>query len=153
MNYDDFIDGFLIRSIYMGAKWALRLWIPSNPMVVLGRFSKESEEIKEECKLPIKRRLGGGCSVTIYPGTIIVSLAINRSLRPEIFPRDWIAFINRSVISALEALGLDEIEEQGWGDITCKDKKIRWYISLLLKRCDIISAFPHLSPRYRAHRK
>lgn len=124
MDYEAFVDGSLIRAIYLGARWALRIWIPSSAFIVLGRFSRENEEVSENAKLPIKRRLGGGCSVVLYPGTIVTSIALKRSLKPDIFPRDWISLFNRTAISALQKLNLKDIHEQGWGDIVHKDRKV-----------------------------
>ncbi|KUK13670.1 MAG: lipoate---protein ligase [bacterium] len=124
MVVDNYVDGFLLKSLTKGAVWAFRIWIPSSPFIVLGRFSREEEEIKEESYLPIKRRLGGGCSVVLYPGTIIVSVALKRSLREEFFPKDWIAFFNETIISALRDIGINEILEKGWGDIAYGNKKL-----------------------------
>ncbi len=120
----DFIDSFLIESLEMGAKWALRIWVPSSSFIVLGRFSKLNEEVKDGAKLPIRRRLGGGCAVVLYPGTIILSVAVKRALNPMAFPKQWIMFFNEIVISALEKVGLENLKERGWGDITYGDKKI-----------------------------
>ncbi|MCS7233725.1 MAG: hypothetical protein N3C62_05570 [Synergistetes bacterium] len=124
MVISDYVDGFLLKSIYMGARWAFRIWIPSSAFIVLGRFSKEEEEVKESSCLPIKRRLGGGCSVVLYPGTIVISVALRKTSKKDIFPREWISFINDAVISALRKAGLRDVEERGWGDIAYGDRKI-----------------------------
>lgn len=124
MVIEDYIDGFLLKSISMGARWAFRIWVPRKAFIVLGRFSKEEEELKEGVSLPIKRRLGGGCSVVLYPGTIVVSVALKRPIKKELFPREWISFFNEAIISALKEAGINDVEEKGWGDITYRDKKI-----------------------------
>lgn len=121
---DDFIDSFLIDSLHVGAKWAFRIWIPPSPTIVLGRFSKLSEEVSNGAKLPIKRRLGGGCAVVLYPGTLVLSVAVRRELNKGAFPREWVAFFNGIVISALKKIGLRHVGEKGWGDIVYGDRKI-----------------------------
>lgn len=124
MVREDYVDDFLLESVSKGARWAFRIWVPQETFIVLGRFSREEEEVKEKISFPIRRRLGGGCSVVLYPGTIVVSVALRRPSKKELFPREWISFFNEAIMSALKEAGISDVEEKGWGDITYKDKKI-----------------------------
>jgi lipoate-protein ligase A len=58
-------------------KHALNVFVPSSPMVVLGSSNDASLEVDlESCKalgVPVTRRYGGGGTVVLYDGCVVVS--------------------------------------------------------------------------------
>jgi len=59
---------------------ALRVWEPQELRVVLGRSDRPEEEVKiDACRkdgVPVERRMGGGGTVLLSPGCLVVSLAV-----------------------------------------------------------------------------
>lgn len=105
-----------------------RVYRLDHPLVVLGRGSKAEAELElaacEADGISIARRRGGGCSVVLDPGNVIVSAAAplagfadNKRLIEGL--TDWI-------IDGLRALGYAraELQRRGVSDIVWRDRKV-----------------------------
>jgi len=66
----------------------LRIWESPQPMVVVGRSSRTSAEVKEavcrERGIPIFRRSSGGAAVVLGPGCLAYALVLGFHSRPEL---------------------------------------------------------------------
>jgi lipoate-protein ligase A len=102
------------------------VYTPPETMVVLGRGSKVAREVDlTRCQtdgVPVFRRRGGGCTVVLDPGNVIVStvffapgmIDVGRTLRGC---ADWLQ-------SGLSALGYRDIERAGISDLAIGGQKI-----------------------------
>ena len=104
----------------------LRVCRPEQTLVVLGRGSKPGVELDLPACLndgvPLVRRRGGGCSVVLDPGNVIVSL----TLPAEGLGRNKGHFkrISSWVIAALDGAGFSGIRQLGISDLVRDDRKI-----------------------------
>lgn len=66
----------------------LRLWEPTQPMVVVGRSSRVGLEVNEEAcrahRVPILRRSSGGAAIVTGPGCLIYTLVLSYEARPDL---------------------------------------------------------------------
>ncbi|MHB8898807.1 MAG: lipoate--protein ligase family protein [Thermoguttaceae bacterium] len=66
----------------------LRLWESDRPMVVVGRSSRLSEEVRsDECRrrrIPVLRRSSGGTSIVAGPGCLMYALVLDLRQRPAL---------------------------------------------------------------------
>ncbi|MDT8379186.1 MAG: hypothetical protein RQ739_09875 [Desulfotignum sp.] len=96
------------------------------PAVVAGRGTDLETEIRiNRCvqdRIPVFRRRGGGCSVFLDPGTLIVSMALPAEGFSGI--QRLFNLCNRHLIQALEAFGLDGIYQDGISDLVLADRKV-----------------------------
>lgn len=120
------LEDELWRSTAADGRPRRRVYQVEAPMVVLGRGSKPEVELDlEACAadgVPLLRRRGGGCSVVLDPGNLIVAVAlpvegIGRNL--EHFDQ-----VNRSLIGALSELGVAGVGQDGTSDLVISDRKI-----------------------------
>ncbi|MFN2436137.1 MAG: hypothetical protein ABR513_03535, partial [Desulfotignum sp.] len=117
-------------------------------------------------KIPVYRRIGGGCTVFLDPGTLIVSMAL---------PAKGFAGIqalfnrcNRDLIQGMKAFGLTGIYQDGISDLVLADRKVggtslyrsknlAYYTASLLVAADLEAMdrylkHPPREPAYRKHR-
>ena len=148
-----------------------RVYRPSHVAVVLGRGSKPETEINIEAaqrdSIPLLRRRGGGCSVVLDTGNIIVSCALplpgvggtTRAFRT----------ISNWVIDALDQTGVPHVRQAGISDLALGERKIGgaciyrtkgllYYTTTLLFQpdLDLVERYlihPPREPDYRAGRK
>ncbi|HYX38269.1 MAG TPA: hypothetical protein VE954_34640 [Oligoflexus sp.] len=106
---------------------ATQVWIPDAPMVVLGRGNKVDKEVNvRSCVddgIPIMKRLGGGGTVLLHPGCLIVSLGL---WVKEFYANDrYFRLLNQSVIDCLN-LELPDVafDQRGHSDIVHGQLKI-----------------------------
>ena len=138
-----------------------QVWQPSSTMVVVGR----SNDIERECKVlncqtdnvPVLRRKGGGGSVILHPGCVILGIGLwVQDLFNNVF---YFSKLNSSVISCLKGfLPSNQVLLQGGiSDICLGDKKIagtslfRSRNYLLFQASFLYDARPDLMERYLAH--
>lgn len=123
-DYDH--DSDLIAMVRRTRTPRIRVYRPPGPAVVLGRGSRPEVELHlEACledRIPLLRRNGGGCSVFIEPGDVIVA---------AVLPLDgigrvdaWFDHLTRWVIRALDAAGISKVERAGSSDLVIGDHKI-----------------------------
>jgi lipoate-protein ligase A len=103
-----------------------RLWEPAFPIVVLGRSSRYEEEIFGEIcaadDIRVIKRLGGGKSVLLSPGMLIVSVALETiRFRGHLY---YAKAINRIIEKTLTCCGVGNITFRGVSDLALGDQKI-----------------------------
>lgn len=97
-----------------------------KPMVVLGRGSKPDIELNlDECStdaVTVLRRRGGGCSVVLDPGNVLVAA----SLAAEGIGDNLAYFnrLNRWLLKGLESIGEHRVQIDGISDLVIGDRKI-----------------------------
>jgi len=120
------LDEDLIERVRSGVLWAYRSWEPDCFAVVLGRGNKTETEIHEnrcrEDEIRILRRRGGGGTVILYPGILVISLA--KCVKHQFHIKKYFQQINAYIIEALQSLGISDLKQQGHSDICIRDRKI-----------------------------
>ncbi len=107
----------------------LTTWIPDFVKVVLGSSNRPETEVQvESCRrdgVEILKRYGGGGTVVLYPGCVVVSVGIWVA---HLYRNDhYFQGINRGMISCLEAgfPGLSgKLSQQGISDLTYEERKV-----------------------------
>lgn len=131
MNYEETIgkytvDDHLIESFRQDQKARLHIYLPAQRCVVLGRGSKVHLEVNAQaCKeddMPLLRRRGGGCSVFLDEGNVIVSLVAPAQGFGRI--GHYFRQISLWLIEGLAQVGLPSIRQEGISDLAIGDHKI-----------------------------
>ena len=164
-------DDSLIESVRTKRKPETAIYRLGEPIVVLGRGSKVKAEIEVEAILadgiPVYRRYGGGCSVVIDPGNIVISAAL--PVRGFGKNRLYFGLLSGWQAEGLSRLGYKGIEPQGISDLAVSGRKISgsciyngldflYYSSTLLVEPDLelmekYLKHPPREPEYRQGRK
>lgn len=164
------LDEDLIERVRTGDPWTYRSWEPEEMVVVLGRGNKKEQEVCEEhCQqdnIPILRRRGGGGTVVLYPGILVISLV--KIVKHQYQFKNYFQQINAYIIEALKTLGIAGLNQQGHSDICIHDRKILgssmyrskeilFYTASLMvsNQLDIIDRYlkhPSKEPEYRRGR-
>jgi lipoate-protein ligase A len=125
------VNGFLLDDdlpelVEAGASELVRVWQPPGVAVVLGRSNAAEREARPElCErdgVPVLRRLGGGGTVVLGPGCLVVSLAkpVGESLVAS-------PYMEKAVEVLADALwhvtGIRSVPK-GTGDLCVGDRKI-----------------------------
>ncbi len=140
------------------------------PAVVTGRGSVLEAEIRlSRCArdhVPVFRRRGGGCSVFVDPGTLIVSMVLPAKGFAGI--QRLFNLCNHHLIQTLERLNLTGIHQDGISDLVLENRKVggssfyrskdlAYYSASLLVSTDLNAMDQYLfhpprEPDYRKHR-
>ena len=119
-------DEALLEEIQLGASWKYRSWEPEHRLIVLGRGNTASLEVHEQrCQtenIPIIRRRGGGGTVLLSPGNLVISLA--KQVQHQFRIKEYFWQINAYIIEGLEYLGVQNLFQRGHSDICLGDRKI-----------------------------
>lgn len=165
-----YIDDQILSDLGNGRAYAFRVFEPERTEVVLGRACKQDEDvIAAHCAadgVPVFRRAGGGGTVVLCRGVVVVSAA-GRTDTPFALKEHMIS-VNKRIIRALEGIGVRGLAVRGISDIAIGDRKILGaslhkrqhnvlYQGSLLVSCDIrlferYLAHPGREPDYRAKR-
>ncbi len=161
-------EDLLLYTIETG-KPVFRIYEPERIEIVMGAGCKESN-LKEENinrdSIPVLRRKGGGGTVVLSPGQVVV--ALSKVVESRFNNLEYMKSINSWIVDALSFIGVRGIEERGISDLAIGGKKvlgaslhrkrrILFYQSSLLVENDI-SLFslylkhPPREPDYRAGR-
>jgi lipoate---protein ligase len=120
------LDEDLLELVRAEDTWAYRSWEPQACLVVLGRGNHAALEVYEErCQreqVPILRRRGGGGTVVLSPGVLVVSLA--KRVQHQFYIQEYFRQINDYIIDALQSLGIQDLAHEGHSDICIRDRKI-----------------------------
>jgi lipoate---protein ligase len=120
------LDEDLIERVRGGIPWTYRLWEPEQVVIVLGRSNKAAVEVYEQhCQddgIPVLRRRGGGGTVVLSPGIMVISLV--KQVQRQFFFQEYFRQINTLIIEALQHLGIQDLSQQGHSDICLQDRKI-----------------------------
>ena len=105
---------------------ALRVWQPAQVAVVLGRSNRPERELHlDACRadgVPVLRRLGGGGTVVLGPGCVVVSL-VRRVARPTAL-REHMGFAVDAVAAGVGSLGGPRLVPRGHGDLCVGERKV-----------------------------
>lgn len=120
------LDEDLIERVKTGAPWAYRSWESGQVAVVLGRGNTAEKEVySERCRqnhVPVLRRRGGGGTVVLAPGVLVISLV--KKVKHQYHFNEYFQQINAHIIEALETLGIAELHQQGHSDVCVRNRKI-----------------------------
>lgn len=104
------------------------VWEPTRPIAILGSSNKAEVECNmlscAEDGVDVLRRYGGGGTVVLHPGCVILSIGtwVNHHYQNDIFFKK----INQAVVDCLSAKwpSLTHLTQRGLSDICSGDKKI-----------------------------
>lgn len=120
------LDEDLLVRVIEGELWAYRSWEPEIRVIVLGRGNIASIEVHEdrchEDHIPILRRRGGGGTVLLAPGILVISLV--KRVQHQFRIKEYFGQINGYIIEALQSLGVQHLNQQGHSDICLGNCKI-----------------------------
>ena len=120
------LDEDLIARVKAGDSWAYRSWEPEGVAVILGRGNAVALEVHEQhCRadqVPILRRRGGGGTVVLSPGILVISFA--KWVKHQFHLKEYFQQINADLIKSLQSLGIQDLTQQGHSDICLRDRKI-----------------------------
>ncbi len=106
---------------------SVSVWVPKSPMVVLGRSNKATREVNtENCLkdgIPILKRLGGGGTVLLHKGCLVVSIG---TWVKDYYQNDlYFRLLNQSLINTIQRIVPDlTLGQRGYSDIVLGEKKI-----------------------------
>jgi lipoate-protein ligase A len=105
---------------------AHRAFEAEETVVVLGRSRRADEDVElERCAqdgVPVLRRAGGGGTVVLSRGIVVLSVAGRTSLPFHL--REHMNAVNALAVSALESLGVRNLSIRGISDIACGERKL-----------------------------
>lgn len=106
---------------------ACEVWVPLEPIVVLGKSNDVSLECNEErcaeLSIPILKRAGGGGTVVLHNGCVVVS--IGAWMRNPFKNDSYFQLINQAVAEILtDSFNLPKITQRGISDLAIGDRKI-----------------------------
>lgn len=161
----------LLDSFLAGERPVYTLYEPQEVTIVLGagRGAEEDVDLRQALAdgVPILKRKGGGGTVVLSPGQIVLAL-VTRVLRP-FANREYFQALGGWFKEALRALGVEGLEERGISDLAIGERKVLgsslyrsrlllfYQASLLV--CNDLSLFslylspPRRAPEYRAGRE
>lgn len=152
-------DDALLTAVRTDGVTRLAITRPPAPLVVLGAGSKPERELHLAAiaadRVPVARRAGGGCSVVLDPGNVVVSLALPAPGLPGI--RTVFDWISGFVIDGLARIGVPGVTCEGISDLALdgrkiggacihKDRSLVYYSVTILADPDL-----GLLPRYLQH--
>ena len=121
-----YIDERMLDEIEGGSSYCFHVYEQQHPEVVLGRSRDEEKDVHIERvrmdRVPVLRRIGGGGTVLLAPGVIVISVAGKSSLPFHL--REHMNAVNLAVIRSLQALGVRDLSIRGISDIAIGDSKI-----------------------------
>jgi len=105
----------------------LRLWEPSNPMVVLGRSSSIRHEVKLDIcdarNIPVFRRCSGGATIITDTDCLMYSVLLDYRLRPHLRMLEQAhLFVMQRMHAAIQNLGFP-VEICGTCDLALNNRK------------------------------
>lgn len=162
------LDDDLIEKTRSDRKPRIHIYRSPGPWVVMGRGSKPELEINADAcandGVPVLKRRGGGCSVVIDPGNVIVSVALPvKGLKDN---QKYFDRLSIWLIKGLDKIGINNIYSDGVSDLVLDDRKIGgscihrskdllYYSSTLLVQPDLEKVIRYLKhpPREPNYRK
>jgi lipoate---protein ligase len=150
----------------------LRVWEPTESMVVMGRSSQAEVEVQlEACErrnVPVLRRSSGGATIVSGPGCLMYGVVLSYDRRPELRSLDEAhRFVLETILAGLRPL-VPEVSRQGTCDLVvglkkfsgnavrCKRSNFLYHGTLLydfpLELVSELLGTPPRQPGYRAGR-
>lgn len=119
-------DECLLRATSSDRFPRIRVYRPKQTAVVLGRGSDLHRELHlESCladRVPLLRRRGGGCSVVIDPGNIIVSVVL--AVEGIDHARQYFDGLTSWLIEGLGRTGFPDVFRDGISDLVRENRKV-----------------------------
>jgi lipoate-protein ligase A len=160
----------LLGSFEAGFGPVYRIYEPSEISVVMGAGRRHQNDLKPEPiaqdAVPVYLRKGGGGTVVLSPGMVV--LAFVTSVSHRYFNRKYANRINGWIIRALDELGVTDVVPRGISDLAIDNRKILgaslfrrkyilFYQSSLLVSNDVALfsrylTYPSTVPEYRNER-
>jgi lipoate-protein ligase A len=106
----------------------VKAFVPRETCVVLGNANREDDEVcSDYCRskhIPVLRRYGGGGTVVLYPGCVVVTVGC--WVKDHFHNGKYFSSLNRTLIQALSQVDpkMSDLSEAGISDIVYKEKKI-----------------------------
>ena len=123
-KYD--FDDALIAAVQSDRQPRVKVYNPDFTAVVLGRGSRADTEIDlEAClidEIPVYQRSGGGCSVVVDPGNVIVSIVLPTEGIAD--NRKYFDKISQMLIVKLEEIGITGVYQDGISDLVVDSLKV-----------------------------
>jgi len=120
------IDERVLQHIRKGLDYACEVYEAEQTEVVLGRAARAEDDVfVQKCaqdNVPVHKRAGGGGTVVLCAGVIIISVAGRTTLSYHL--KEHMNAVNKVIIKILESLGIKGLAIKGISDITIRDKKI-----------------------------
>jgi lipoate-protein ligase A len=165
------LDDELAAATAADGRPRVRVYRPDRVSVVLGRGSRAQTELHlDEVHadgIPLMRRAGGGCSVVLDPGNVIVVAAVPQRGLPHI--RRLFAALSAWMLDGLARAGVRGVHREDVSDLALGDRKIGgaslylprdaalYGVSLLVEpdvvRMERYLAHPPREPDYRRGRR
>lgn len=121
-----YIDRVVIDRVLNGAPYNCAIYEATKTEIVLGRSRKIEDDILiDACirdGIPILRRAGGGGTVILSKGTIIISIAGKSPLPFHL--REHMDAVNRIIIKILKGFNIKDLSIKGFSDIALGERKI-----------------------------
>lgn len=119
------LDEALLTATRADGRARVRVFRPSSTAVVLGRSSQPSVELHlEHCVadgVALRRRRGGGCSVVLDPGNVVVAAAV---VAPGLRLADHFARLSAWLVHGLAKAGVADVARRDVSDLCLGDRKI-----------------------------
>jgi lipoate-protein ligase A len=133
-----YLDRAVIERVLDGASYNCAIYEAMHTEIVLGRSRKiEDDVLIDACirdGIPILRRAGGGGTVVLSKGTIIISIAGKSSLPFHL--REHLCGVNEIIIKILRRFNIKDLSIKGFSDIALGERKILG--SSLYRRGEIV---------------
>jgi len=121
-----YIDDKVLKKIDTKINYCFEVFEPEYTEIVLGRSCKEEEDIFiENCLsdgISILRRLGGGGTVLLTKGVVVISVAGKSKVQYRL--REHMESVNELIIKFLETKGVKNLRKAGISDIALKERKV-----------------------------
>lgn len=107
---------------------SLKCFVPETIAVVLGSSNNPESEVNQvycrEHKIPVLKRYGGGGTVVLYPGCVVVS--VGAWIRQQFQNQLYFKQLNQSLIDVMSILEprLSTLGQRGLSDISFENRKI-----------------------------
>lgn len=121
-----FYDEELLTTVQDDGQARLKIYPFPETAIVLGRGSKSEVELNIDPvvtdEIPVYRRRGGGCSVVLDPGNLVVSVVI--PVKGLTDTKKWFDRFTDWMINGLEEAGIEGVYSDGVSDLVIGDRKI-----------------------------
>lgn len=102
------------------------VWEEPALCIVLGKGCRLEQEVQREVietqTIPIYRREGGGGTVVLSPGMLVIAIAAH--VKEQYGTKRFFTLLQQPIIETLESYGMQDVSQRGLSDLAWKDRKI-----------------------------